>query len=159
MEPTSATSPDTAAHGVGPTKLPVVTSESDAELTIDATSAGTEPQSLFEVRSNHWVMPVKPPSSVGILPVIEFWRKSMLLVTSVLSPSSGGNDPASPFVPNSNCTTSDTSPDEAHVSPYHVGASHGSPVIQLVLEVHELLLLPPALSYCMTRRETRRFTI
>ena len=66
LEPTSATSPDTAAHGVGPTKLPVVTSESDAELTIDATSAGTEPQSLFELRSKYWVMPVKAPSSVGI---------------------------------------------------------------------------------------------
>ena len=50
LEPTSATSPDTAAHGVGPTKLPVVTSELVAELTIDATSAGTEPQSLFELK-------------------------------------------------------------------------------------------------------------
>ena len=53
LEPTSATSPDTAAHGVGPTKVPGVTSESDAELTIDATSAGTEPQSLFELRSKY----------------------------------------------------------------------------------------------------------
>ena len=122
-------------------------------------SVGIALLSLFELRSKLDVIPVMPPSSVGILPVIEFWLKSMLLVTSVISPSSVGNDPASPFVPNCNCTTSDTSPDEAHVSPYHVGASHGSPVIQLVLEVHELLLLPPALSYCMSRRETRRFMI
>ena len=114
---------------------------------------------LFEFRLKLDCIPVMPPSSVGILPVIEFERKSMLLVISVISPSSVGNDPASPFVPNCNSTTSDTLPDEAHVSPYHVGASHGSPVIQLVLKVHELLLLPPALSYCMSRRETRRFMI
>ena len=90
MEPTSATSPDTAAHGVGPTKLPVVTSESDAELTIDATSAGTEPQSLFELRSKYWVMPVKPPSSVGISSLRLFELRSKLDVIFVMPPSSVG---------------------------------------------------------------------
>ena len=138
-----------------PILLPVV----ERALLMLSREVGTSPQSEFELRSKLDVIPVMPPSSVGILPVIEFWRKSMLLVTSVISPSSVGNDPASPFVPNCNSTTSDTSPDEAHVSPYHVGASHGSPVIQLAFLVHELLLLPPALSYCMSRRETRRFMI
>ena len=142
-------------------KVPILLPVVERALLMLSREVGTSPQSEFELRSKLDVIPVMPPSSVGILPVIEFWPKFMLLVISVISPSSVGNDPASPFVLNCNCTTSDTSPDEAHVSPYHVGASHGSPVIQLVLEVHELLLLlPPALSYCMTRREkTRRFMI
>ena len=71
-------------------KVPILLPAVERALLILFREVGTSPQSEFELRSKLDVIPVMPPSSVGIALLSLFELRSKLDVIFVLPPSSVG---------------------------------------------------------------------